>query len=107
MTKGALSTGSGDVQVTLTWDEEVDLALWVIDPEKEKIWYANRESSSGGQLDRYDIDGFGPENIFWPSGEVPKGSYTVEVEYFSGDRSTISTVLIQAFGYVKNTEGRI
>lgn len=104
---GALATGSGDVQITLTWDEAVDLDLWVTDPENERIWFANRESGSGGQLDQDDVDGFGPENIFWPAGEAPSGEYKVEVDHYLGNKSTTYTVLIQAFGNVKSIEGII
>lgn len=107
VTEGALDTGFGDVQVTLTWDTAVDLDLWVTDPDGEKIYYGNDQSATGGRLDRDDVEGFGPENIFWESGMAPTGEYKVEVDYYSGGLLTNYTVLVQAFGNVKTFTGQI
>lgn len=105
--EGALDTGAGDVQVTLTWDTEADLDLWVTDPLGELIYFGNSSSNSGGQLDRDDVDGFGPENIFWPAEQAPEGQYTVQVDYFSGGQTTNYNVLVQAFGKTRNYTGSI
>jgi len=107
VTEGALDTGFGDVQVTLTWDTATDLDLWVTDPEGEVIYYGNPTSETGGELDRDDVDGFGPENVFWESGAAPAGEYKVEVDYFSGSPATNYTVLVQAFGRVRTFTGQI
>lgn len=107
VTEGALDTGFGDVQVTLTWDTAVDLDLWVTDTEGEVIYFGNAQSGTGGRLDRDDMDGFGPENIFWESGTAPAGEYKVEVDYYSGSPVTNYTVLVQAFGHVKSFTGQI
>ncbi|RRR73432.1 MAG: hypothetical protein EI684_08765 [Candidatus Viridilinea halotolerans] len=81
------STGTGDVQITLNWNANVDLDLHVIDPNGERIYYANTRSSSGGQLDRDNLCGnmiLGrPENVFWPSGGAPRGTYVIQVDYYS------------------------
>jgi hypothetical protein len=79
--------GTGDVQVTLRWQGDADLDLHVVDPNGEKIWFANKESSSGGIL---DVDANGAceglprpvENVYWPTGEAPNGSYAVSVVYY-------------------------
>jgi len=107
VTEGALDTGFGDVQVTLTWDTATDQDLWVTDPEGEVIYYGNPASETGGELDRDDVDGFGPENVFWESGTAPAGEYKVEVDYFSGSGVTNYTVLVQAFGRVRTFTGQI
>jgi hypothetical protein len=81
--------GSGDVRVTLTWGDLNDLDLHVIDPSGEEIYYAHRESASGGTLDiDANPDCYNPtytpvENIFWPSGTAPFGTYTVKVNYYA------------------------
>jgi hypothetical protein len=81
--------GTGDVQVTLRWDTPVDLDLHVTDPAGEEIWYDNKLSTSGGNL---DVDANGGcntmiaspvENVFWPYGGAPSGQYQVSVVYFS------------------------
>ncbi len=76
--------GSGDVAVALQWTGARDVDLYVTDPFGTTISYQNKTSASGGQLDRDDTDGFGPENIFWPSGKAPKGRYSVQVQLYSG-----------------------
>jgi hypothetical protein len=81
--------GTGDVQVTLTWDSAADMDLYVMDPDGETIFWGNTESVSGGMLDVDDIGaceggpGGGPENIFWPPGGAPNGMYAFQVDYFS------------------------
>jgi hypothetical protein len=80
---GDVDLRGGSVHVTLTWDNATDVDLHVIDPYGEEIYYANRSSASGGQLDVDDTDGYGPENIYWPQDGAPSGQYTVAVVYYS------------------------
>jgi hypothetical protein len=105
--EGVLKHGYGDVQVTLTWNNTADLDIWVTDPYGETIYWAHPWSASGGQLDVDDIDGYGPENIFWPSGGAPTGEYHVRVDYYSGDGAARYTVLIQSWGHVVRYSGNI
>ncbi len=106
--KGALLAGSGDVQITLTWKTDVDLDLWVFDPSGFKIYWNDETSPSGGELDVDDMNGYGPENVFWPLGGAPSGQYTVAVDYYdSTGPNTQFTVLVQAFGFVKQYEGTL
>lgn len=83
LVKSSLTQGSGDVQITLTWDNGADVDLHVIEPSGFRIYHQAPQSPTGGQLDVDDIDGFGPENIFWQAGQDPRGQYTVEVTYFA------------------------
>ncbi len=105
--QGALDNGYGDIQVTLTWDTTADLDLYVTDPFGEKITYFNRSSVSGGQLDVDDIDGFGPENIFWLTGTAPIGGYTVEVDHFSGASPSNYTIRVQSLNQEKTYTGTV
>ena len=79
---------SGDVQVSLLWNNFNDLDLHCIDPRGEEIFFGHTRSASGGQLD-VDANGGGPstrtpvENIFWPAGKAPKGKYKVYVVHFA------------------------
>jgi len=88
LAEGGLQTGDGDVKFTLTWDNDTDLDLYVTEPSGDVIWYGNRLSSTGGQLDVDDTDGEGPENIFWPTDFARPGSYRVEVKMYSGNKET-------------------
>jgi len=105
LAEGALRTGNGDVKVTLTWENEADLDLWVTDPSGERIGWSHRGSASGGQLDVDDTDGFGPENIFWPFGGAPRGLYKVEVNHYSGPAPVSFDVFMQVAGQVTQLRG--
>ena len=108
ITEAALEHGYGDVQITLTWDNGADLDLHVVDPNGEEIWWRHTYSASNGKLDVDDIDGYGPENIFWPRLEAPNGTYKVYVHHYPSSPSTSNyTVLINAFGKIKKYTGSI
>ncbi len=77
--------GTGDVQVTLRWETSADLDLHVVDPWGEEIYYSHQRSQSGGEL---DVDAnaacrtqyYSPvENVYWPTGGAPYGTYVVSV----------------------------
>ncbi|MFH1830254.1 MAG: hypothetical protein ABH871_05720 [Pseudomonadota bacterium] len=94
-----LPYGGGAVQVTLSWSEQVDIDLYVTDPDGETIYYGHTTSASGGLLDHDDRDGGttaepAAENIYWLSG-APTGTYTVEVDYYSssGPATTYEIVI--------------
>ena len=85
-TSSGPALGTGDVQVTLRWSTDDDLDLHVIDPNGEEINFSSRTSSSGGQLDfdcipssGCDDGGNHVENVFWPPGQAPSGSYSAFV----------------------------
>ena len=78
-----LRLGTGALQISLSWDDDTDQDLHVTDPFGGEIYYAAPYASSGGELDRDDVDGYGPENIYWLE-DAPDGTYTVEVNYYSG-----------------------
>lgn len=84
-----LTVGSGEIQVTLLWDNDNDQDLHVFEPNGNEIWYSSPgPSATGGRLDRDDNVGVcggdsepgGVENIFWPTGTTPaRGTYRVDV----------------------------
>jgi hypothetical protein len=80
--------GAGDVQISLFWNTPSDVDLHVVGPSGEEIYYANRVSSTGGTLDLdsnadCQIDNINNENVTWPSGTSPSGTYRVLVDYWS------------------------
>lgn len=81
-----LRLGTGALQISLTWDNGTDQDLYVITPSGEEIYYGNDYDSSGGQLDRDDTDGYGPENIFWED-QAPNGTYSVQVDDYDNEGS--------------------
>jgi len=87
LTTTPIEVGSGDVQVTLSWDVDSDVDLHVVDPANEEIFYAHLQSASGGKLDLDSnaacaLDHKRNENITWPVGRAPRGQYTVRVDYW-------------------------
>jgi len=100
--------GTGDVQVTLSWDVDSDVDLHVVAPGGDEVFYGRRESPSGGQLDLDSnaacrIDGVRNENITWPVGRAPRGQYTVRVDYWDscGVGRTNFTVRVNNGGDVR------
>ena len=102
----ALRGGSGEVQVTLRWDTDTDLDLHLLEPTANgscEISYSdpNRpgQPSQCGAVGSLDldsnaccaIDGVNVENIIYPPGPVPSGTYTVQVENF--DACSVAGVL--------------
>lgn len=100
--------GTGALQVSLSWNKATDQDLWVIDPAGYKIYYADKTSNTGGMLDRDDINGYGPENIFWLS-NAPDGDYKILVNDYERS-STPNTCYItvsvpgESKSYTKTTQ---
>lgn len=84
----AVGVGTGDVQVSVSWDVDSDLDLHVVDPNGEVVYWWTETSESGGKLDLDSnsscvIDSVRNENITWPSGTAPAGTYTVRLHLYS------------------------
>lgn len=79
---------TGDIQVSLSWNNVNDLDLHVLTPGKERIFFAHRASACRGQLD-VDMNAGGPlsaepvENVFWPPKRAPFGRFHVFVHHFA------------------------
>ena len=88
-----IQIGSGDIQFTLKWQNLTDYDLHVIDPDGVHIYYGNRTpANSDGELDidaypacGNNVDPGNPavENIFWPDGLAPDGTYQVYVVLYT------------------------
>ncbi|MCP9235988.1 YfaP family protein [Lewinella sp. JB7] len=100
-----LRLGTGVVQISLSWDDTSDQDLHVTEPDGTTISYLNDYSDSGGQLDRDDLDGFGPENIFWDN-DAPDGEYRVQVDHYSGPGPTTFYVTVSGGGVSRSFSGR-
>jgi hypothetical protein len=103
---GVIFVGTGEIQTNVTWDTPADVDLHLIDPSGKEIYYASRNSPTGGQLDLDSNAGCGTdgpraENIFWGDGiVVPHGEYILRVDYWSscGTPSTNYTVTLNLRG---------
>jgi hypothetical protein len=77
---------TGDIQISLLWDNVHDVDLHVIAPSGEHIMFAHRGSRCGGLLD-VDMNVFPQtarpvENVFWPPRGAPPGEYEVYVHHY-------------------------
>jgi len=99
--------GTGDIQISLTWDTQSDVDIWLTEPDGNKIYYDNPSSSSGGELDFDNTYAYGPENIFYID-EAPSGTYKVEVNYYSGSPQTTSyNVVVKNGSSINNYSGTL
>ncbi len=79
---------TGDVQVSLLWNNFNDLDLHIVCPSGEPIFFSHRRSACGGELD-VDMNAGGPtsntpvENIYWPHGGAPNGNFSIYVHYYA------------------------
>ena len=108
---------SSDVQISLLWNNYNDLDLHVVCPSGERIHGGNRESACGGEL---DVDAnVKPEtkkpveNVVWPEGEAPGGTYKAYVHHYKKHKKRRSKdptkfqVICNAGGDVLEYEGEI
>lgn len=113
-----LEAGTGKLHVSLSWNRENDVDLHLIEPNGETIYYGNRFSSNGGQLDidsnaACDIDGVKNENIYYedePDVIVEAGEYEVLVDLWSSCNITEPTEFIVTVyygdGHIAPTQGQ-
>jgi hypothetical protein len=90
-----LQVGSGDIQISVSWTDTADVDLHVVDPAGELIYFNHKNSASGGTLDLDANAACSPnetsparvfysnENVVWPIGRAPNGTYTVILDYWS------------------------
>lgn len=100
---------TGDVQVLLSWDTYNDLDLIVTDPYGKSVWYKNRRVSSGGQLEidmnvEYPDSKTPIENIYWPSGGAPNGTYNVYLLYSKQHENTTENLYKITVKYSNKTD---
>jgi len=100
------AVGTGDLQISLSFDNEKDVDLYVIQPDGVIIYYGNK----GGQI--YDsitglntywwgldldsnpacnIDSINNENVFYPDSLIQTGTYQVWVNMYSNCDPSIAT----------------
>ena len=107
---------SGSVQVSLAWDDYNDLDLHLFCPSGERIYFNNRNSECGGELDVdmnvKPVSNNPVENVVWTS-EPPKGTYKVGVHFYKHHRKrkTKKTckfrVRVSLYGKIQEYSGTI
>jgi hypothetical protein len=102
--------GTGDVQVSVSWDVDNDIDLHVVDPNGFEVYWLDDVSPEGGTLDldsnaACDLDHVRNENIVWPKGTAPRGTYTIRVDNFENCTLTAASyvVTVQVTGQAPRT----
>jgi hypothetical protein len=80
---------SGEVQISLAWDDFNDLDLHLFCPSGERIYFNNKKSDCGGLLDVdmnvRPVSNTPVENVVW-KGDAPLGTYKVGVHFYKHHR---------------------
>ena len=99
------------------WNNYNDLDLHVVCPSGERIHGGNRKSSCSGELDvdaNVRPDSRKPiENVVWPEGQAPAGTYQVFVHYYKKHKKRRSKdptkfqVIANAYGDLLEYSGEL
>ncbi|MEY8593960.1 hypothetical protein AALK14_21205 [Butyricimonas hominis] len=103
-----ITAGTGALQVSLSFDNEKDVDLYLVKPDGAVIYYGNRDNYREGDDETEGteeviygldvdsnagcgIDGINNENIFYPDGYVQSGKYEVWVNMYQNCDRSIAT----------------
>ena len=101
---------SGDVHILLKWNNYNDLDLHCVDPSGVEIYFNNKSSPTGGILeidmnaDEFSRNSNPIENIYWPTGRAPEGTYSVYLVYYDMHDTVDETSYIIEVKYGNRTE---
>jgi len=105
MDTAIVKVGTGDIQISVSWNVDNDIDLHVIDPNGFEIYFSANFSDEGGELDLdsnpdCSIDHINNENIVWPTGTALAGTYSVLVANYANctDLATTYVVTLQKKG---------
>lgn len=104
-----VTVGTGDVQVSVSWNSAADVDLHVVDPSGEEIYYAHTTAASGGELDLDSNAACGTdqprnENVTWATGTAPSGTYIVRLDYWSNCSAASTNYVVTVHVTGKATE---
>lgn len=100
-----IAAGTGQLQVSLSFDNEKDVDLHLLEPNGTHIYYGYSQSENGGQLDvdsnaGCSLDGINNENIFYgEESYVEPGTYIVYVDLYQNCDASIATNFVVTVFY--------
>jgi hypothetical protein len=78
-----------DIRIVINWStDNTDMDLWVIDPEKEKTYYGNKNSRIGGKISNDMTRGYGPEEFMLK--KAIHGKYVIKVKYYGTSQQKLT-----------------
>lgn len=99
------NVGTGQLQVSLSFSNDKDIDLHLVEPNGAHIYYGHRTSSNGGELDLdsnpgCSIDGINNENItYGEDAYIEPGTYKVYAVMYSNCDATIATDYVVTVTY--------
>jgi hypothetical protein len=106
---------TGDIRISLKWNNRNDLDLVVEPPVGSVIWFNNRRFVLGGELD-VDMNREPPystapvENIYWAVGTAANGTYRIWVSHHANNGDSDPTTFyieMMEFGKIHQFSGSI
>lgn len=100
-----IEVGTGQLQISLSFDTPKDVDLHVIEPNGEHVYYGNYVSENGGELDLdsnagCNLDYVNNENITYSEDAfVEAGTYTVYVDLWSNCDESVATNYVVSVYY--------
>ena len=97
-----VDVSSGALQISLSFNNDSDLDLHVIQPDGTRIYYKNKGGEDWGlDLDSNadcSIDGINNENIFFPTAKLLDGRYEVRVHlYYNCTKTDTNWVIVATY----------
>lgn len=78
-----------DIRIVLNWSSDnVDVDLWVTDPNGEKCFYSNKETRLGGRISNDMTSGYGPEEFLLK--KAIAGNYKIEADFYGDTRQGVN-----------------
>jgi|GEM_PF-2424082 len=94
----AAGAKTGEIEISLIWENLNDLDLHVIDPAGDRIYFGHRISGTGGELDidrnascGSDVTSKPIEHVVWQKEFASKGVYSVGVHYYKNCEPAVKT----------------
>ncbi|HXK81085.1 MAG TPA: hypothetical protein PLO05_02870 [Bacteroidales bacterium] len=100
-----IGAGTGKLQISLSFDNDKDIDLHVVEPNGTRIYYGSPVSSNGGELDvdsnaGCSIDGINNENIYYSEeANIENGVYQVYVDMWENCDPAIATNFVLSVFY--------
>ncbi len=101
--------GTGDLQISVSWDTPTDVDLVLLEPDSTLIYFADPLSDSGGALDldsnaNCELDNINNENITYENTIPPSGEYIIALSYYSACGVTGPTNYVVTLRYNGKTD---
>jgi len=91
----------GIITLTLSWGQNPDVDLHVLEPLGIHIYYSSPQGQFG-YLDVDDTDGWGPEHYYVSCEDLTEGTFRVGVNYFQGNFPEQALVQIKAGSSIRS-----